>query len=339
MLLGKLLKIGLLMVLITSSIAQGAAPEIDKDEFNAWLVELQAEAASRGFSPSTLEALTTIEPDPRVLGFDRKQPEFVQTFEQYLEKRVTAYRINKGREYYQDNKVLLEKIAADYDIDAQYLVAFWGLESNFGQYQGKYSIVRSLATLAYDPRRSTFFRKELFNALQILDEGHISADKFVGGWAGAMGQNQFMPSSFLNYAQDYDGDGRKNIWQNNADVWASIANYLAKNRWKEGQTWGAKVNLAGATADFVSLKQAKPPSGCRAYRHHTEKLSHADWQKHGIQVPTDAGLPDPIAMVIPEAGEKNGYLVGPNFSRILSYNCANKYAVSVGLLADEIAAD
>jgi membrane-bound lytic murein transglycosylase B len=265
----KLLNLGVSMILITSSMAQAAAAKIDPEDFSAWLVELQTEAASRGFSESTVAALSNIEPDPRVLGFDRKQPEFVQTFEQYLGKRVTSYRIDKGREYYQANKAMLERIAADYGVDAQYLVAFWGLESNFGTYQGKYSIVRSLATLAYDPRRSTFFRKELFKALQILDEGHISAEQFVGGWAGAMGQNQFMPSSFLNYAQDYDGDGRKNIWQSNEDVWASIANYLSKNRWNQGLTWGAKVLLPNTDVDFASLKRSKPPSGCRAFRHHT----------------------------------------------------------------------
>jgi membrane-bound lytic murein transglycosylase B len=335
----KLLKLGISIILVTSSIAQAAAVEIDAKEFNAWLLELQDEAATRGFSPSTLAALSNIEPDPRVLGFDRKQPEFVQTFEQYLGKRVTTYRINKGREYYQTNKALLERIAAEYGVDAQYLVAFWGLESNFGTYQGKYSIIRSLATLAYDPRRSTFFRKELFKALQILDEGHISAQDFVGGWAGAMGQNQFMPSSFLNYAQDYDGDGRKNIWQSNEDVWASIANYLSKNRWNEGRTWGAKVLLPNTDVDFVSLKRTKPPSGCRAFRYHTNEMTHEQWGALGVKVPANSDLPDPIAMVIPEEGEKNAYLVGPNFSRILAYNCANKYAVSVGLLADEIIAD
>ncbi|MFT7245524.1 MAG: membrane-bound lytic murein transglycosylase B [Candidatus Azotimanducaceae bacterium] len=301
--------------------------------FQQWLAGIQAQARVAGVSESTIALLNDLEPDPRVLKFDSRQPEFTQTFEEYLASRVTQYRIDTAKKYYVEHRDVLERIAADYEVDASYLVAFWGVESNFGTYQGKYSIIRSLATLGHDERRSAFFTKELMTALTILDEGHIEADKFVGGWAGAMGQNQFMPSSFLNYAEDYDNDGQKNIWSNTSDVWASIANYLKKNRWRQNSSWGVAVTLT-APIDFEALRPAKVRAGCRAYRHHTKVLSVADWQAKGVKVPE--GVEGKFSMVIPEPDETKAYFVGPNFGGILAYNCANKYAVSVGLLADQI---
>ena len=206
--------------------------------FEDWLSEIRTEAKERGYSVSTLAALDGLTRDKRVIGFDRRQPESTQTFDEYLTARVSKSRIESARGLYAENRVTLEKVARHYGVDAEYLVAFWGLESSFGRYQGKYSVLRSLATLAHDPRRSRFFTRELMSALQILDEGHIESEKFVGGWAGAMGQNQFMPSSFLNYAQDFDGDGRKNIWSSQEDVWASIAYYLRKNGLRGGPGMG-----------------------------------------------------------------------------------------------------
>jgi len=303
--------------------------------FQDWLAGIREEARERGFKESTIAVLENIDPDPRVLKFDRKQPEFVQTFEEYLAARVTQHRVDTAREFYSEQKEILEEIATAYDVDAQYLLAFWGLESNFGQYQGKYSIIRSLATLGHDPRRSTFFTRELFHALQILDEGHIPSEQFVGGWAGAMGQNQFMPSSLLTYAQDYDGDGRKNIWNSQQDVWASIANYLKKNRWRRGEIWGLSARLT-KTIDFDSLRPEKTKAGCRAYRHHTRTMSVVKWNRLGVEIDGEVGDDAEFAMVIPDADETNVYLVGPNFSQILAYNCANKYVVSVGLMADKI---
>ncbi len=306
----------------------------DNVSFEEWLEGIRQQATEKGIQTSTLKVLDGLAPDPRVLKFDRAQPEFVQTFEEYLTARVTQYRIDTARKHFQENRNKLEEIAGAYSVDAQYLIAFWALESNFGRYQGKYSIVRSLATLGHDPRRSGFFTRELFNALQILDEGHVPAEEFVGGWAGAMGQNQFMPSSFLRYAQDYDGDSKKNIWSNRHDVWASIAYYLKQHGWKREQKWGGAVKLTDEI-EFDSLRPQKVRKGCRAYRHHTRVLSIAEWKKLGVQTERLAEA-DEYAMVIPDAGESSAYLVGPNFSKILAYNCANKYAVSVGLLADEI---
>ena len=316
--------------------ALGAPAYAENPPFKQWVNGIQEQARASGISETTIALLNDIEPDPRVLKFDRAQPEFTQTFEEYLTARITQYRIDTARKYFAEHRETLEAIAADYSVDAQYLVAFWGVESNFGQYQGKYSIIRSLATLGHDERRSAFFTKELMTALKILDEGHIEPDKYVGGWAGAMGQNQFLPSSFLNYAQDYDKDGRKNIWSDTADVWASIANYLHKNRWQPNSSWGSAVTLT-RPIDFEALRPEKVKRGCRAYRHHTKVLSVADWRARGVLIPEQ--VTGKFAMVIPEANETRGYLVGPNFGGILAYNCANKYAVSVGLLADKIVAN
>ncbi|MFT7382909.1 MAG: membrane-bound lytic murein transglycosylase B [Urechidicola sp.] len=327
-----------------ASFATAAEPGAQPKAFALWLVDIREQAIAQGISAATVDAaFVGVEPDQRVLRADSRQPEFVQTFEQYLQGRVTPARAKAARVHYKENQALLERIAERYQIDAPYLIAFWALESNFGRLQGNFSIIRSLATLAHDQRRSAFFTRELMAALQVLDEGHVPLDEFVGGWAGAMGQNQFMPSSFLNFAQDFDGDGKKNIWSNTADVWASIAYYLSENKWQAGESWGMSVSIA-EPVEFSKLMPMSVTPGCRALRHHTRPLSLVDWSAKGI-VPAVEQAADPrvsgrkYAMVVPQAGETVGYLVGKNFRTILSYNCANKYAVSIGLLADMIVAD
>ncbi len=313
------------------------ADEIDRESFEKYLEGVRVQAVERGIAGTTIDAaFEGLVPDPRVITFDRRQPEFVQTFEQYLSARVSTDKVSRARELFVQHRTELEKIAGDYKVDSEYLVAFWGLESSFGRYQGKYDIVRSLATLGHDPRRTTFFTRELLSALQILDEGHVSRAEFLGGWAGAMGQNQFLPSTFLNYAVDYDGDGRKNIFTDRHDVWASIANYLARHGWVRGAGWGVGLRIP-AGLDAESLAPESVPTGCRALRGHTRKMLPSQWRETGVEVPpgvVDEGAP--WALILPQDGETKGYLVGGNFRSILSYNCANKYAVSVGLLADLI---
>ena len=268
-----------------------------------------------------------------MIGYDRKQPEFVQTFDEYLTARVTDYRKQEAVRLYRENESLLLAVADAYNVDPEFIVAFWGLETSFGRIQGKYSIVRSLATLGHDPRRSAYFTSELIHALKILDGGHIAAELFVGAWAGAMGQAQFMPSSFLRYAQDFDGDGKKNIWATKADVFASIANYLTQWGWEKGAGWGGKVDLP--ELNFAALKPAEYDTACRGLRHHSKALSLHEWSALSI-MPKGTLKNQPYALIEPEEGASSGYLVGGNFRVILRYNCANKYAVSVGLLADYI---
>jgi membrane-bound lytic murein transglycosylase B len=303
--------------------------------FEQYLQNVRSMAIEEGISEATIDqAFDGLTRDERVIGFDRRQPEFTQTFEEYLSARISDFRIREGRRLFHLHKTLLLEVADRYGVDPEYIVAFWGLETSFGRYQGKYSIIRSLATLGHDPRRSGFFTSELVKALRILDEKHITPEKFVGAWAGAMGQGQFMPSSFLGHAQDFDGDGRKDIWASEADVFASIANYLSHYNWVRGAGWGAPV-LLGEEFDLGSFMPEQYDKSCWALRHHTKKLSVEDWQSLGV---SGEGLKpaSEYALVKPDADSAQSFLVGGNFRAILRYNCANKYAVSVGLFAEKI---
>lgn len=310
---------------------------VAEQSFVDYLQQIRERAIKEGISPATIDAaFDGLEPDERVIGFDRRQPEFVQTFDEYLTARVSEFRQREGRRLFDVHLPLLQQVAEQYDVDPEYVVAFWGLETSFGRYQGKYSIIRSLATLGHDPRRSAFFSGELVKALRILDEGHVEPDKFVGAWAGAMGQSQFMPSSFLSYAEDFDGDGRADIWSNPGDVFASIANYLNRAGWQRGAGWGGRVSLG--EIDFAAMKPDNWDGRCRALRHHTRAISLGEWRGLGV-TPERELIDQQYALIEPEAGADHGYLAGGNFRAILSYNCANKYAVSVGLLAEIIAAE
>ncbi|RMF10923.1 MAG: lytic murein transglycosylase, partial [Alphaproteobacteria bacterium] len=199
-----------------------------EEDFAAWLAALRREAQAAGLSPATLEsALDGLAPIPRVIELDRRQPEFTQTFWAYLDRRVTPARIERGRALMARHASLLRKVAARYGVQPRFLVAFWGLESNFGTHTGSFPVIGALATLAYDTRRAGFFRAQLFDALRIVEAGDITPAAMRGSWAGAMGQMQFIPSTFVNYAVDFDRDGRRDLWHSLPDVFASAANYLS----------------------------------------------------------------------------------------------------------------
>jgi membrane-bound lytic murein transglycosylase B len=327
-----------LAAVVALMISQGWAADRAADgaeNFDDYLAKVRAAAIGNGIASETVDvAFRRLTRDERVIGYDRKQPEFVQTFDEYLTARVTNFRKREGRKLFKLHQPLLDEIAGLYGVDPEYIVAFWGLETSFGRYQGKYSIIRSLATLGHDQRRAAFFTAELLKALQILDEQHVAPEAFVGAWAGAMGQSQFMPSSFLRFAVDHDGDGRKDIWSNKADVFASIANYLNKAGWKRGAGWGGPA--AFNTVDFASLKPLNVDPSCRALQRHSRKMSISSWKDLGV-VPGVQLADQPYALVSPEAGASSGYLVGGNYRAILNYNCADKYAVSVGLMSEAIA--
>ena len=217
----------------------GAAPD-----FSAFLRGVEAEALGRGLRPETLaQALTGIEHLDKVIELDRRQPEFTMTWKTYQEKVVSHAKVERGRRMMKENHALLQTISRHYGVQPKYVVALWGIETDYGRVTGGYPVVSALATLAFDGRRSVYFRGELMNALQILDEGHISSSTMLGSWAGAMGQCQFMPSSFLKFAVDWNGDQRRDIWATRADVLASAANYLAQSGWKGDEGWGRAVRL------------------------------------------------------------------------------------------------
>ena len=300
----------------------GAAPPA----FDEWLAALRVEARSRGISAATLDAaLAGVAPIPRVVELDRRQPEFTLTFEQYMSRVVSARRVAKGRERLARHGKLLSEISAKYGVPARYLVALWGIETDFGRLRGGFSVVASLATLAYDGRRSAYFRRELFNALRILEDGHISPARMIGSWAGAMGQPQFMPSTFVGFAVDHDGDGRFDIWDSRADVFASAANYLAKSGWRSDQIWGRRVRL--------------PPGIDPALANLAKRKKLAEWAALGLRRAGGGALPKVdinAALVMPAGADGPAFLVYENFRVILKWNRSTLFGLAVGRLADRI---
>jgi len=305
--------------------------------FEEWLAGVRAEALTLGIREATVnEALTGLEQVPTVIERDRTQAEIVQTLDQYLKQRVSAKVVRTAQSMRATHGTVLAQVSEKFGVPAGILVSVWGLESNFGRFSGVRPTIATLVTLAYDPRRSTMFRAELFDALRILDSGDVEPDALKGSWAGALGQPQFMPSSFLRYAQDFDGDGRRDIWRSTPDVFASIANYLAQKGWQKGQAWGREVTIPAALITTLPEVAPMQTSGCLARRQMSVPRPLAEWKKLGVR--TAAGGPLPVAdfeasLVM---GVKRHFLVYPNYQAILEYNCVNAYGLSVGLLGDRV---
>lgn len=304
--------------------------------FDVWLEELRAEAATRGISAAVIEqALTGLQPVDQVLERDRTQTEFALELGDYLKRRLTRETIRTAQRMTTRHRVLLNRISAKYGVPSRTLIAVWGLESNFGRFAGVRPTVPALLTLAYDPRRGPLFRNELLTALQIVDRGDISLDQLKGSWAGALGQPQFMPSSYVLYAQDFDGDGRKDIWKSQPDVFASIAYFLQQHGWDKTTTWGREVKLTPAAAKLVE-DLPRRPEGCRAQRVMTDAKPLSEWRKIGVRTtanrPISAGA---LSASIVQLGTR-AFLVYGNYDALLGYNCSHNYAVSVGILADRL---
>jgi membrane-bound lytic murein transglycosylase B len=340
--IGLAVSAGLLVVGFCVGSKAADETESPTPSFEEWLQGLRAEALDKGITPKTVdEALTGLEPIPRVIELDNAQPEFTQTFQAYISARLTPQRIEFGRQQTAAMLPTLQAVAKSYGVQARFIAAVWGIETNFGKITGSYDVVPALATLAYESRRGAYFRSELFNALKIVDEGHIDLAHMKGSWAGAMGQGQFMPSSFLVYARDFDGDGRKDIWDDPGDIFASIAYYLKSAGWQDGLTWGRQVSLpAGFDVDALGLQQTEPPKTCsRALKDHTKLLPLSEWQKLGVRRLDGRDLPgrDVEASLVQPAGKDGpAFLTYSNFRSILRYNCSNFYAIAVGMLSDAL---
>lgn len=295
--------------------------------FDVWLQDFRKEAAAKGISQQTINAaLTNISPSSRVIELDRKQPEGKKTFTQYREMIVNQTRIRKGRELMQAYTKELNYASQKYGVAPQYIVALWGIETNFGSNTGGFGVVPALATLAWEGRRAEFFTKELMNALKIIDAGHISAANMKGSWAGAMGQNQFMPSSFNAYAVDCTNDGRRDIWNTEQDVFCSTANYLHKSGWAEGQRWGRAVKVPANFPKAMEGRDKKKP------------ISY--WASLGVTLPNGQPLPSEDIMasiVAPDGLGGETFMVYNNYNVIMAWNRSTYFATSVGLLADAIA--
>ena len=298
-----------------------------ENPLDSWVAQLRQEALARGVSPTIFDnALAGFEPMPDIIRLDHKQPEKTKNFAQYVAGAVNPSRIAKGRTLLKENKALLDKISARYGVKPQYIVALWGMETSYGQNTGGFSVVDSLATLAYDGRRAAFFREELLQALQILSDGHITLDDMIGSWAGAMGQCQFMPSSYRKFAVDENGDGRSDIWQTRADVFASIANYLTSSGWKNELGWGREVQLPdGFDPTLADIKVKRPVR---------------EWARLGVSA-VDGMLDENddamMALIYPDDTKSSAYLVSANYDVIMTWNKSRYFATSVGLLANALA--
>ena len=315
-------KLAILLVLVVVDHSLGAT----KPSFQAWLSDVRKEALANGISEETLNrALSDLKPIPLVIKRDRSQPEFKLTLEEYLNRVVTESRIREGRKKIHEHRDLLTRISKQYGVQPEFIVALWGIETRYGQRTGGFPVLAAVATLAYDGRRSRYFRREFLNALKILDDGHISAENMNGSWAGAMGQVQFMPSSFRNYAVDYNGDGRIDIWNNVGDALASAANYLARSGWEGDQGWGREIQLPKGFEKKLISSRIRKPLG--------------EWQRMGVLA---KGLPQnpniQASIVQPDGEGGRTFLAYPNYGVILKWNRSNFFAVAVGTLTDRIGA-
>ncbi len=310
------------------------------DGFDDWLAGFRAEAAGEGISAATLEAaLTGLRPLERVLERDRKQPEVKLTFETYSARVLKQPVIERGRAMMARHGELLRQVSARYGVQPRFIVAIWGIETRYGAIKGKTGIVRALATLAFDRRRASFFRGQLLDALRMVDRGYIELDQMKGSWAGAMGHPQFIPSSYIAYAQDFDGDGRRDIWSDLGDVFASIANYLQRHGWSDARTWGRGVQVPEAVRQRYAAMRDNAAQGCRAKRLMTEPRSLGSWQEAGVRRLSGAALPAvklDARLVMPDGAEGRAFLVYRNYESVLRYNCSNLYALTVGLLSDAV---
>ena len=326
------------LVLIALALALALGQEPARPSFADWLAGVRAEAIASGIREEVVdEALSHVEePLPVVIERDRAQAESVLPLEKYVARSLASRTVTAGRAIVNQQRALLDEIGERYGVSSRIIAGIWGMESSFGRFMGTRPIVAALATLAWDPRRSTFFRAELLNALEILNRGDIEPSRLQGSWAGAMGQVQFMPSSYLKYAEDFDGDGRRDIWATPGDVFASVASYLKGYGWKAGESWGREVKVTPEAARRITNTVARRSGGCRATRDMTVALPMAKWKQLGVRLPGGKPLPATTLDASLVSGRARHFLVYPNYDAILGYNCSNSYAVSVALLGEAV---
>ena len=268
---------------------------------------------------------------------DRKQAAPGNGLDAYLSIRLTPELVARGRERMRTHRRLLDRIERWFGVQRRFVVAIWGAETGYGPYSGDIPVFQALATLAWEPRRADYFRAELFDALRIVQRKHIDIGAMFGSWAGAMGQPQFMPSSYLKYAYDFDRDGRRDIWDSTADTLASIANYLRSFCWRNDETWGREIALPGAMRPRVVGDAALRNHGCAAVRTMTARHDLEYWAERGVRLADGSLLPraEMTASVVVTVDTRS-FLVYPNYETILAYNCTHHYALSVAMLADKI---
>ncbi len=320
-----MLKKILFPLMIATAVFSGQARADAK--FEAFIQTLWPKVQAAGISRSLFDAAFAgiTEPDPAVLKLAQTQPEFTSTTSAYLEKAVTAIRIDTGKQMQSKEATLLSAIEKKYGVDRHILLGIWGMESNFGKDKGSMKVMRSLATLIYAGRKRDFAREQMIAAFKILKQGSRSPDDFTGSWAAAMGHTQFIPTSYLSYAVDWTGDGKKDIWGSKEDALASTANYLAKAGWKADRPWGWEVSL--------------PAKFNKALIGRTKWRSVSEWMKLGITPAAGGNFNAPQAdafVMIPQGIDGPAFLVTKNFLAIMDYNLSHSYALAVGHLGDRI---
>ncbi|MEH0741464.1 lytic murein transglycosylase [Vibrio cholerae] len=298
--------------------------------FDDYIQTLRDEAKAMGIAQPVIdEAFANVTHKPRAVTADKNQPEKKLTLDEYIPRAVPKWKIDQAKALYQKHHTELTRIGEQYGVQPRFIVALWGVESNFGKFTGNYPVIDALATLAYDGRREAFFRSETMAALQILEQGHIAFDDFKGSWAGAMGQCQFMPSSFLAFAADGNGDGKKDIWTTEADVFASAANYLSQSGWDDTYTWGRQVKLP---AGFDTSIQGRAPDKAKYLQ---------QWASMGITRFDGRPLPKldqdiQAWLIAPDDANGRVYLVYNNYNVLMKWNRSYYFALAVSHLADAI---
>lgn len=290
--------------------------------FADWRSGFRQAALQAGIQPALFDSVFSgIEPDPAVIAADRSQPEFTRPVWEYLDGALSPLRVRKGQSLLAEQRANLDAIERRYGVDRTVLVAVWGMESNFGQFMGDKSVIRSLATLAYEGRRPQFAEQQLLAALQILQNGDIRPASMLGSWAGAMGQTQFIPTTYNSHAVDFDGDGRRDIWNSSADALASAAHYLQASGWQQGQPWGFEASLPNGFDFALADSEIRKPL--------------REWQALGVnsgKLPPQM-LDQPASLLLPAGHRGPAFLTLANFRAILKYNNSSSYALAVGLLS------
>jgi membrane-bound lytic murein transglycosylase B len=296
-------------------------------QFQTWLQALQEEALTRGIYQETINrTLNKVTIIPRVLELDNRQPEFAMTLNDYLDLVAPEVRVQEGREKWQEHQALLTGISRRYGVPPRFLLSLWGVETRYGQRNGRYPVIDALATLSYQGRRQSFFRKELFAVLYLVDQGFLAPENLNGSWAGALGLFQFMPSSIRRFGIDFDGDGRIDLSGTPADALASAANYLAKCGWKREQTWGMEVRLPPAlNRKWIGLGKQKKTS---------------QWRIMGVRDSQGQPLTNNLnvqgSLIQPPGAEGRTFLVYHNYRVLLKWNRSYHFALAVGILADRL---
>lgn len=316
-----------ILATLTGALVLAAAPSrAANDSFTKWLGELRREARQKGIDATVLDAaFADVRPIASVIEADRRQPEGRMSFAEYRRRVVSVDRIERGRELMASHAPLLRRVEDRFGVPPEVMVALWGIESNFGDRQGSYSVFGALATLAFEGRRAAFFRRELLSALTIADKGYANAAQMRGSWAGAMGQNQFMPSTYLGYAVDFDGDGHRDIWTSLPDVFASMSNYLDKSGWDASYIWGRQVLAPENIADSRTGLEHRAPL--------------AIWQQRGVRLLDGAALPQAdieASLLRMDGNGGTSYLAYGNFRALMAWNRSTYFGVSVGLLSDSL---